>query len=99
MLVGQSGKMLRDENSLPADPLDLSDRDYFRAHSEALSDGVVVGRPVKDGQSGRWFISVSRKLEDDGGDFAGVIAAVVEPLDLGECWLKPIWECGAPSLW
>src|SRR3954463_12705550 len=30
VLVGQSGKMLRDENSLPADPLDLSDRDYFR---------------------------------------------------------------------
>jgi|tagenome__1003787_1003787.scaffolds.fasta_scaffold20836604_1 two-component system cell cycle sensor histidine kinase PleC len=84
VLVGQSGKMLRDENGLPADPLDLSDRDYFRAHSEALSDGVVVGRPVNNGQSGRWFLSVSSKLKDEGGDFAGVIAAVVEPLHLGE---------------
>jgi two-component system, cell cycle sensor histidine kinase PleC len=84
VLVGQSGKMLLDENGLPADPLDLSDRDYFRAHSEALSDRVVVGRPVNNGQSGRWFLSVSRKLKDEDGDFAGVIAAVVEPLHLGE---------------
>jgi signal transduction histidine kinase len=76
--------MLLDENGPPADPLYLSDRDYFQAHSEALSDRVVVGSPVKDGQSGQWFLSVSRKLEDDGGDLAGVIVAVVEPLHLGE---------------
>ena len=53
-MSSQSGKMLLDENGPPADPLYLGDRDYFQAHSEALSDGVVVGSPVKDGQSGRW---------------------------------------------
>jgi signal transduction histidine kinase len=84
VLVGPSGNILLDENGRPANPLYLGDRDYFQAHAQAHLDGVFIGTPIQGRQSGRWFLSVSRKLETEGGEFAGVIAAIVEPLHLEE---------------
>jgi signal transduction histidine kinase len=83
LVVGPDGYMIIDERGRPAAPLDLSDRDYFKAHIEPHSSGVFVGEPVVGRTSGKWFLGVSKRWESTKGTFNGVMAAIVEPVFLG----------------
>ena len=83
LVVGPDGHMIIDERGRPAAPLDLSDRDYFKAHIEPHSSGVFVGEPVVGRTSGKWFLGVSKRWESAKGTFNGVMAAIVEPVFLG----------------
>jgi PAS domain S-box-containing protein len=62
--------------------LDVSDRSYFIAQRDGTAAGVFMSEPVITRSEGRLGIFLSRRLEDESGAFAGVVAAVVNLEDL-----------------
>lgn len=69
-------------NSHPNPPLGISytDRDYFAHHRDYADRGPYVGPAVFSKTTQTWIITVSRRLENPDGTFAGVMLATI-PLD------------------
>jgi PAS domain S-box-containing protein len=70
----------RSVGSSPPD-LDVSDRSYFSAQRDR-SAGLFMSEPLITRSERRAGIVLSRRLEDETGAFAGVVAAVVDLEDL-----------------
>jgi PAS domain S-box-containing protein len=70
----------RSVGSSPPD-LDVSDRSYFTAQRDR-SAGLFMSEPLITRSERRAGIVLSRRLEDESGAFAGVVAAVVNLEDL-----------------
>jgi signal transduction histidine kinase/CheY-like chemotaxis protein len=73
----------RSRGSSPA-RLDVSDRSYFIAQRDSTAAGLFMSEPVITRSDGRLGIILSRRLEDETGEFAGVVAAVVDLEDLAQ---------------
>ena len=61
--------------------LDVSDRSYFNAQRDR-SAGLFMSEPLITRSEKRAGIVLSRRLEDESGAFAGVVAAIVDLDDL-----------------
>src|SRR3984957_13110478 len=64
--------------------LDVSDRSYFIAQRDGTAAGLFMSEPVITRSDGRLGIILSRRLEDETGAFAGVVAAIVNLEDLAQ---------------
>ncbi len=64
--------------------LDVSDRSYFIAQRDGTVAGLFMSAPVITRSDGRPGIILSRRLEDENGAFAGVVAAIVNLEDLAK---------------
>jgi PAS domain S-box-containing protein len=62
--------------------LDVSDRSYFIAQRDGTAAGLFMSEPLITRSDGRPGIILSRRLEDETGKFAGVVAAIVNLEDL-----------------
>jgi hypothetical protein len=71
----------RSRGSSPPD-LDVSDRSYFIAQRDRTVPGLFMSEPLISRSEGRPGIFLSRRLEDETGAFAGVVAAIVNLEDL-----------------
>ncbi len=60
--------------------MDLSDRRYFAVHRDNPEHGLFLSEPMMSRSQGTWFLSASRAVVDDDGEFLGVIAVSVEPM-------------------
>lgn len=56
----------------------------FSAHANSTEDQLFVGKPYKTKVSDRWAILVTRRIIKSDGTFAGVIAAFLDPIELGK---------------
>ena len=75
-----AGRMLYDSRQFPAPPLELADREYFRAQRDGTAgSNLFVGAPIIGRVDGLMGFQVSRRYEDAFGGFAGVVAATIEP--------------------
>ena len=80
-IMDRDGRPLATSFSNPLPPnLDLSDRDYFRAHLGA-DVGTYVGRVLVPRVENARFFAVSRKRLDPDGGFAGIVMISVRPGD------------------
>ncbi|MBF0482086.1 MAG: hypothetical protein HQK81_03830 [Desulfovibrionaceae bacterium] len=61
----------------PAARVTAADRDYFIRLRDDPEAGLVFSRPMLGRISGKWTITVSRRLSGPGGAFAGVVYAVI----------------------
>jgi signal transduction histidine kinase/CheY-like chemotaxis protein len=71
----------RSHGSSPPD-LNVSDRSYFIAQRDRTVAGLFMSGPLISRSEGRPGIFLSRRLEDETGGFAGVVAAIVNLEDL-----------------
>jgi len=62
--------------------LSVSDRSYFIAQRDGTAAGLFMSEPLITRSDGRAGIILSRRLEDETGAFAGVVAAIVNLEDL-----------------
>jgi PAS domain S-box-containing protein len=62
--------------------LNVSDRSYFIAQRDGTAAGLFMSEPLITRSENRPGIILSRRLEDDTGQFAGVITAIVDLEDL-----------------
>ena len=62
--------------------LDVSDRSYFIAQRDHANTGLFMSEPLVTRSENRTGIVLSRRLDDDQGQFAGVVTAIVDLQDL-----------------
>src|SRR6202051_418972 len=62
--------------------LDVSDRSYFIAQRDGRAAGLFMSEPLITRSENRAGIILSRRLNGDKGEFAGVITAIVDLEDL-----------------
>src|SRR5882724_539483 len=62
--------------------LDVSDRAYFIAQRDSTATGLFISEPLITRSENRVGIVLSRRLEGDNGEFAGVVTAIVDLADL-----------------
>ena len=62
--------------------LDVSDRSYFIVQRDGVANGLFISEPLVTRSENRAAVILSRRLEDEQGGFAGVVAAIVDLEDL-----------------
>jgi PAS domain S-box-containing protein len=66
----------------PAPNLNLSDRSYFTAQRDGAAAGLFMSEPLVSRTDGRAVVILSRRLDDERGNFGGVVTATVDLDDL-----------------
>jgi signal transduction histidine kinase len=86
-LIDAVGKVAVTTQQVETSGFDFSDREYFKAHR----DGHVfhVGRMTRGRIDNVWFYSLSQRLADRDGNFAGVLVASM-PTDYFEALYKEL---------
>jgi PAS domain S-box-containing protein len=84
MITIADAKGLQRHRSLGSSPpnLDVSDRAYFIAQRDGTAAGLFISEPLITRSENRVGIVLSRRLEGDHGEFAGVVTAIVDLADL-----------------
>jgi len=65
-------------------PTNVSDREMFKAHQRRDSNALLVSAPILGRISGRWTITLSRRVNKPDGAFGGIAAISIEPSYLTE---------------
>ncbi|ASU37157.1 diguanylate cyclase [Herbaspirillum sp. meg3] len=55
-----------------------SDREYFRYHRSHEDTGPYIGLPIQSRSTGRWILTISRRVSKPDGSFGGVALATLD---------------------
>jgi PAS domain S-box-containing protein len=66
--------------------VDLSDREWFKAHKAGNADALSISAPFLSRLSGQWVVLFTRAIYDRQRQFAGVLALSVPPPSLGRVY-------------
>ncbi|MBV5338998.1 MAG: hypothetical protein J0665_05480 [Deltaproteobacteria bacterium] len=72
-VIAPSGRMVALSNDAESSLPDVSDRDYFGFHRDKASTVPYVGAPIKSRVNGEYRFTLSRRISNRSGDFAGVV--------------------------
>ncbi len=65
-------------------PTNVADREFFQRHQRGETQGLLISEPVLGRISGRWAITLTRRLDKPDGSFGGIVAISIEPRYLTE---------------
>jgi PAS domain S-box-containing protein len=60
-------------------PTNIVDREFFQTHRQSDTHKLIISEPVLGRVSGRWAITLTRRLNKPDGSFAGIAAISLEP--------------------
>ncbi len=72
-VVAENGDVINFTRSFPAPPINLADRDYFKAQAANPDVRNFVSVPVRNRGNNKWTFYLSRRLEAPDGRFLGLI--------------------------
>ncbi|MDT7952561.1 MAG: sensor domain-containing diguanylate cyclase [Acetobacteraceae bacterium] len=76
LVLDPEGRVVEDSLSLVPPPVRVADRDYFRVHQQNSDVGLFVSRVFRSRLAGGDLrFSISRRITDETGRFAGVASA------------------------
>jgi PAS domain S-box-containing protein len=76
-VINEKGEVTESTGALPGP--NYADRDYFQHHAEHVDDRMRVGIPILGKVTGEWVITLSHRISQPDGKFAGVIFIAVRP--------------------
>ncbi len=72
-IVAENGDNINFSRSFPVSPINLAERDYFKAQVENPTLGDFISQPVRNKGNGKWTFYISRRLDDATGNFMGLV--------------------------
>lgn len=60
-------------------PTNITDRGFFQTHRQSDTHKLLISQPLLGRVSGRWAITLTRRLNKPDGSFAGIAALSIEP--------------------
>src|SRR5918993_3642890 len=60
-------------------PTNIIDREFFKTHQQADTRTLLISSPVLGRVSGRWAITITRRINKPDGSFGGIVAISLEP--------------------
>jgi two-component system, cell cycle sensor histidine kinase and response regulator CckA len=80
-------------------PTNVVDREFFKTHQLNDSHKLLISEPVLGRVSGRWAITLTRRINQPDGSFGGIAAISVEPRHLTQLFEHTaLGELGVISL-
>lgn len=82
LALDSAGHVVHASHAVRPGEVDLSDRDYFRAHLRGQDDVLFMGAPETGwigAAEGQPYVGLSRRISGPDGAFKGVIVAAVSP--------------------
>ena len=71
-LVDDRGVVVNMARTWPTPRVDTSDRDYFAYWRDHADTGVFIGAPIVNRITGRWILTMTRRLNGPRGQFVGM---------------------------
>ena len=72
-IIAANGDNINFSRSYPVPPINLAERDYFKAHLANPNLGDFISQPVHNKGNGKWTFYISRRLNDARGNFMGLV--------------------------
>jgi len=100
-VLDAKGNSIFGSGDVKAPHVNLGDRPYFIRNRDNSNAGLVISEPVMSRISGQWVITLSRRLNNPDGTFAGethfaiatnVLVAMLAKLDLGAHGNSGLWD-------
>jgi len=60
-------------------PISVADQHYFRFHAERDTGATYVSPATRDAANSEWHLHFTRRLDDDSGNFAGIVIVEADP--------------------
>ncbi len=60
-------------------PTNIVDREFFKTHRQSDLGRLLISEPVLGRVSGRWTITLTRRVNKPEGQFGGIVAISIEP--------------------
>ena len=71
-VVAANGDVLNFTRSFPPAPINLADRDYFKAQAQGHAAGFI-STAVRNKGNGKWVFYISRRIDDKRGTMLGLV--------------------------
>ncbi len=84
MIIDAEGNQRYRSRALSTPNLNISDRSYFTAQRDGAGVGLFMSEPLVTRTEGRPAVVLSRRIDDERGNFAGIITATVDLEDLNQ---------------
>jgi PAS domain S-box-containing protein len=84
MIIDAQGNQRYWSRESPAPNRNVADRSYFIAQRGGAGAGLFMSEPLVTRSEGRAAVVLSRRLDDERGNFAGVVTATVDLDDLNQ---------------
>jgi diguanylate cyclase (GGDEF)-like protein len=78
MLIGSDGRVINSSVAWPTPPLNVADREYFRALKADPALNSKLGQLEKDPRTGAWTIPLARKFMGSDGEFLGLVVGTIK---------------------
>ncbi|AIO68414.1 EAL domain-containing protein [Burkholderia oklahomensis] len=78
-LLDSRGRLLANTADPHPKPIDLSDREHFKVHSQRNDNDLYISKPVLGRVSRHWTLQMTRRLNHPDGSFAGVVVVSEDP--------------------
>ena len=79
LVLDAQGQVLERTGATPAIDAELAQHSFFTTHRDAATERLHLSEPYREGAAdGQWRFLLSRRLNDRGGRFGGVVAAAIE---------------------
>jgi two-component system, sensor histidine kinase and response regulator len=72
-VVANNGDVINITRAYPPPPINLADRDYFKAQAKDNNAGNFISNAVRNKGNGKWVFYLSRRLNDRRGNMMGLV--------------------------
>jgi signal transduction histidine kinase/ActR/RegA family two-component response regulator len=77
-IVAADGRVINLSRLYPVPPIEVADRDYFRALRDSPADVAVLTQPLRSRVTGKDAMFLGRRLTAPSGEFIGIVLATID---------------------